>query len=529
MSELKPNGPSGSLQDLLVSVRGDGKKVAASLLGQQYLPNVRSDGDELPPMFSTEKFTRELAKEINDLGDKRPRDYLRFRFRRFDGLLRGMGLPHPVPYARLISHIEDNWRQLRGKLTSGNSMIKPTLFGDGRVIQMSYEPWPGKDAAQTRMALGKEYRVEVDIANCFPSIYSHAIDWSLRGYDLAKRAKNNNGWEVELDKFTRNCHFGETAGLMIGPAVSNVLAEAVLQSVDDRMRQRGFGSFVRYIDDVIYFSKSREGAENFIAAFDAALAEFRLRINPKKTRIVSLREEASGDWRYGLKLQMPKRKRGEMWADFLRHAEDLSKVNPGASILAFSVKVALSRLGVPGLKEKRVRDPRKSDFFVLEEVMRLSYLYPHLTRYLVRYLRFMSEALRGDKSRCSGYAEILREILRDACKRRETDTGLWAIYGLRRLLREGLSKKDVERVLDLDDDLMSLGVSIYSKKAASLFSDRVSEMDVEAPDTLDNHWLSRYELFRVGRLEVEQVHEERERPWFDVCLKHDLSFSLLKK
>lgn len=69
---------------------------------------------------------------------------------------------------------------------SPQSQIKPILHEDGRIVQMDYETSERSLSRQTRLAQGQEFMVTADVSSCFPSIYSHAIDWATRGKKTAK-------------------------------------------------------------------------------------------------------------------------------------------------------------------------------------------------------------------------------------------------------------------------------------------------------------------------------------------------------
>jgi hypothetical protein len=153
-------------------------------------------------------------------------------------------------------HLRDHWRDICQRLDREESMIKPTWYGeDGRLIAMDYGSSRAKTVRETRSAQGCQYVVKADISNCFPSLYTHSVDWALRGIAVAKAnhysQRDKKSWEEQLDTLLQNIHDGETKGVMTGPAVSNIISELVLQRVDEELR--GHPShpyvFVRYIDD----------------------------------------------------------------------------------------------------------------------------------------------------------------------------------------------------------------------------------------------------------------------------------------
>ena len=51
---------------------------------------------------------------------------------------------------------------------------------------MNYDNWRDDGSPEEDIMLGKKYLVKVDISQCFPSIYTHAIPWALVTKEVAK-------------------------------------------------------------------------------------------------------------------------------------------------------------------------------------------------------------------------------------------------------------------------------------------------------------------------------------------------------
>lgn len=155
-------------------------------LRRQYFPNVKTEGEELPPIFSTETFSDDVAQRLRDIDKKSDYGWVVARSRRYDGLSRELGVPHPVPYSRLILHMADHWPSLTPGLAGDRSMISPAKYSDERIIRMDYGEFREQGLeTEIQMAQGARYVVHADIGNFFPSVYSHAIDWPLRGKVVA--------------------------------------------------------------------------------------------------------------------------------------------------------------------------------------------------------------------------------------------------------------------------------------------------------------------------------------------------------
>lgn len=105
-----------------------------------------------------------------------------------------------------------------------------------------------------------------DISKCFDSIYTHSIGWSLLRRnavkdDLKGSSKTFSG---QFDELMMSINHGETNGIIVGPEMSRIFAELILQSTDiniknsisnnlkDVRHKIDFELF-RYVDDYFLF------------------------------------------------------------------------------------------------------------------------------------------------------------------------------------------------------------------------------------------------------------------------------------
>ena len=152
-------------------------------------------------------------------------------------------------------------------------------------------------------AIGKRYLARADIAVFFPSVYTHAIPWAIHTKEVAKEHKRDNSYYGNvLDERSRNMQRGETLGIPIGPATSNILSELLLHPVDAALRDKY--TFMRFIDDYRCYCGSRNEADAFIVALEDQLAEYGLQLNSSKTSIIPLPATTSDPWVIQLRTQL---------------------------------------------------------------------------------------------------------------------------------------------------------------------------------------------------------------------------------
>lgn len=499
-----------------------------ALLRRQYLPAVRKDESELPPLFSTITLTNELSNKLSVFSSRsfRSSPPTKIRMRRYDGRVRLLGLPHPVFYSALVAALVENWTEIEKLLIGKHSKVRPEWHAsDGRYIIMDYDAAQERHSENTKMAQNCRYRVTADISNFFPSIYSHSVDWALRGIEVAKVNRNLDTWQSRLDKSIQSCSYGETNGVPVGPATSNIISEIVVQQVDDELNRQGFNNFIRYVDDYTAYFETLERAEGFIHCLDRSLADYRLQLNSRKTKIDDLSLGFGEPWLVELNRTRIRGRSARTLTQFLQYCEYLSREYPSASVLKYGAKMVLRRQKCPRLHDKikkKNRPKRKRDIPVMQEFLRLSYFHPHLLAHLAAELRYC-ESILTDLERME-VRDTLNELLVHAVRRGETDSCLWLIYCLVCILYENISESLILDLVMLGDDLINVALLSLASDAKEIIRMYVEDISNSSEITLLEHWLIRYESFRVGLLSESNLDSKVEREWFNCARKSNLKF-----
>ena len=133
----------------------------------------------------------------------------------------------------------------------------------------------------------------LDIANCFHSIYTHAIAWALKSKEYTKRHLNmaGNTFAGKFDEAMRSANWGETNGIVIGPEISRIFAELILQSIEidtkaflhqkHRISSKEYRLF-RYVDDYFIFAQNENIAKQVRDSLAYELSKHNLFLNPHK-------------------------------------------------------------------------------------------------------------------------------------------------------------------------------------------------------------------------------------------------------
>lgn len=163
----------------------------------------------------------------------------------------------------------------------------------------SYFSYKKYDLAYKFFESGDNLRLEqkfshmmtLDVTGCFYHIYTHTIAWAVKGKEVAKNNKGAMTFEDSFDKLMQHCNYNETNGIVVGPEISRIFAEIILQSVDleilQNLKEKGYAlgrdyEIRRYVDDSYVYANSTEVLDEICAAYKEQLAFYKLDINEKK-------------------------------------------------------------------------------------------------------------------------------------------------------------------------------------------------------------------------------------------------------
>jgi hypothetical protein len=202
------------------------------------------------------------------------------------------------------------------------------------------------------MSAGFKFMLRTDISRFFPTIYTHAVPWSLHGKAVAKKNRhrlNATYFGNLIDQALRQGQDGQTIGIPIGPDTSHIIAEAIATSLDLSLRTRlkqwpiGF----RYVDDYFMFFQTMSECEEALAALARVLKDYELQLNFEKTKIASVSDISEDSWTHQLrsfKLDSVGRLQRSDIHHFFDLAKDLARKNTDENVMKYALKRAASTL-----------------------------------------------------------------------------------------------------------------------------------------------------------------------------------------
>ena len=260
---------------------------AKKLLQYEYFP------EELPECFTS----KGLADNYNDLrgqADSISDSSSPFLFSIYKGenARRRMAIPNPLSYMRIVNCICDSKEEFTGLFSKSSiSLTKPSDDQSNtqkRAYNRISNTPTGTRLANERLFSNNSVCIKMDISNFFDSIYTHSVSWAITSKEDAKANRNDNSkLGNKLDRALQNLNDKQTHGILVGNAVSRLIAEIILCSIDREIMKRFSKINVcRFVDDYSFYITDKESPNAIISFVRNQLLEYDLVLNESKTKII---------------------------------------------------------------------------------------------------------------------------------------------------------------------------------------------------------------------------------------------------
>lgn len=261
------------------------------LLNKGFFPEV------LPPCFDSQNLAESFTGKIQQIDERkfyqRTTDYVRYSGTKHDGHRRAYGTVNPIPYFSACQFISSNWETFEAKFNSSKLSMKKMRLGreteDRAIIVPSLSELTEQMSSQLRFS---PYILKTDIAQFFPSIYTHTLSWVAHGRDVAKANRDRDSPVATfnaLDWFTQQCQSGQTRGVPIGPDAFRILAEFIGCEIDNQLFEQTGDKIiggVRHVDDFFIGVRSEIDASVILSHLRDVLQTYELQINDFKTQVI---------------------------------------------------------------------------------------------------------------------------------------------------------------------------------------------------------------------------------------------------
>ncbi|WP_338156893.1 RNA-directed DNA polymerase [Mycobacterium malmoense] len=328
--------------------------------------------------------------------------------------------------------------------------------------------------------------LKTDISQFYPSIYTHAVDWAVRGKAIAKRRRTDGSLGAQLDKVLRFSRGGQTVGLSIGPDTSWLVAEMVLGRVDAELCKED--SWIadhafRFGDDMTLYARSRAHAETVLAKYAEYLAKYELSLNPSKVALIDGLEHPDRPWvttlrQFRYRSDTPRHLSQDI-VDLFATAFELARENPSDGVLSYAMK-------------RCDPFPAQDAWHLYREfVLAAMVQEPTAVRHVYQILTFARDhslPIRDDR-----LEQVINQMCADHSRLNHGFEVAW-ILTMARDLDIPLDNKSVEAVAEMDDNC-SLLLLIDLVQRGQVYADISKPLKrAEAEGALSsNDWLLAYE------------------------------------
>lgn len=308
------------------------------LLTRGFLPK------ELPPLFSSASlgslvghaglpvlFTQTKAKWTAPIQHDLARP---------GGLRRRLHIPNPISFFRLATAFEQHQGILAVEWSkSPFSSTTPSLcLANGRGMVKDV---PDRATLRARARVGARYVLHTDIAQFYPSIYTHSVPWVLHTKAVAKASINNMTLAGNvLDRELQACQQGQTKGIAIGPDTSLGIAELLLSPLDKRIHTEcNIVGGCRFIDDIELTFRTLSDADKALTRIEALLNDLELQPNALKTAISELPVNLESKFATSLRSNLPSSDNApkSQWIDYFNRAFEIARADRTAGTLRYAV------------------------------------------------------------------------------------------------------------------------------------------------------------------------------------------------
>jgi hypothetical protein len=470
------------------------------------------------PDFLTSSTFYEYAKEIK-LKDKTS-DFIRYSSMRNINTPRYLGIPEPFAYAMQVLTLKENWSKLTNyfsEKTEGNAFKYSRIhlrkkaneskltdeYGNNeersdehKIFDKNYNNTRIDGNPELDLAIKSKYIAEADIANCFPSMYSHSISWALVGKTKAKQEQfKNKEYFNQIDLKTRNLKSKETNGILIGPDSSSLISEIILIAIDAELQKKGF-KYTRNIDDYKCYVESYDKAEEFFRCLGEELKKYELQLNSKKFKITQLPQSSTPHWIRQLKsfnfIEIKKDDFG-----YLTPSENISlgtlqrftnlavelmlENNQDAAILNYAIKI---------IAQKELDDQAK--IYYLKKIHHWVLIYPYLTHQLQKHVfsHFKIEKEVIQKIAQDLYDYGLKNKIYEACS-----------YSIYWAIKHNFEVKIDNTMIIATDDCIFLLISyLYEKHKKSDLQPYIKKAHELQTNNFEQYWLYVYEVLNQNEI-----------------------------
>lgn len=265
--------------------------------------------------------------------------------------------------------------------------------------------------------------IKLDVKQCYPSIYSHAIHWAIDGYENVRQDNtpdlkvvfSKSGIGHQLDTSVHAMNGGITKGIMVGPGASDLIAELLFRRIDkeisDAFEEHGFRAYgARFKDDYRIFVSDDSQIASIIEIIETILRRYLLHLNDDKTITGHPFEILQREWMVKYNYAMTGKANNQkqfLW--YLAHITTLQREYPGKRLLA---KFLSNTEYLPDTKDELIQ--------IVSVLLSLADSFRSAVPYVVSYIEKAAERFDG--------VEISKYLQEKLALERNVYNAIWYLH-----------------------------------------------------------------------------------------------------
>ena len=247
---------------------------------------------ELPPCFSTDDLATNATEAIS-VAKSFGRNHsipLTYSGYKSESSRRKFALPNPYHYCKVVDFIVSNKMLIKVILEKSKYSLTAPIDRTPKHGQ----PYAKRSNSvlDTKREIeclfqDNRYEIRLDINAFFDNIYTHCIPWAIHGVALAKNKRNDSTlFGNQLDKLIRALNYDQTNGILVGNAVSRIISEIILCTIDEQINKK-FPDIAccRFVDDYYIYTPKSTQIQEIISYIRICLAQYGLSFNENKIKI----------------------------------------------------------------------------------------------------------------------------------------------------------------------------------------------------------------------------------------------------
>ena len=458
---------------------------------------------ELPPCFSTNTLADCWEDAINAASADKPYFSIPLKYSGYksESARRKFAIPNPFHYCKAVDVIVKNEKEIAAILKKSSYSLTAPIEGKAKPHQ-AYAKKSGS-IADTKNEIelqyqNNRYEIRLDISAFFDNIYTHSIPWAIHTIPVAKKKKQDkNLLGNQLDKRMQAMNYNQTNGILVGNAVSRIIAEIILCTIDEAVKNE-FPDIRcrRFVDDYYIYTKDSAQIQEIISFIRTNLAQYELCFNENKIQV------NESPFLYG-----------KPWVEQIKQYIHLQPdVFLSKMIMEYNTHkdIAIIKYGLKVISECRYS---KEDWPAIQSrLINLWVRFPSLAEYIRPILWYNKASIGKSILKNAIYSVIEESILLN--REQELIWAVWFAKVFEISLRQDVicnvlkSKTDVAIIIMLDYvHTQGLHESPAIKASLSELYDELEREDTDAEEKTNqlmwtSHWLLVYEADRNGWLNV---------------------------